>query len=112
LREISDKLASHPQVERVFSSIDLLQLAIDQYLFVNQIPQIPEAHSQATEAIIDGSLPGLNAMHFVARDAEEQEVWRITSLTSALGDTKYNQLLTELEQDVQQTVFSLRASCL
>lgn len=104
LQTVSDKLTSHPQIDRVFSSLDLLQQAIAQYLILNQVPPIPEAQTEVTETLIHGSLPGLSDMHYLAMDSEGREVWRITSLTSALGDTKYNELLTELEADVQRSI--------
>jgi uncharacterized protein len=104
IRRVTDKLSVHPQIDRVFSGVELLQLAVTRYLAINAVPTIPEIQSEAKEAVLSASLPGLINMHYLARDSNGREVWRITSLTSALGDTKYNELLAELDSDVRQSV--------
>lgn len=104
LQNVVAKLASHPQIDRVFSSVELLDIAVTQYLIDNSIPPVIEIQSQATEAILTASIPGLINMKYVAQDADGREVWRITSLTSALGETKYNELLDELEKEVGRSI--------
>lgn len=104
VKRVSEELSAHPQIERVFSSVDLLDRLIPQLLHKNAVPPVPEIKKQATESIIASSLSALSDMRYIARDTDGREVWRITSMTSALGDTKYNELLIELEEELQSSI--------
>lgn len=104
VKRVCEKLSLHPQIERIFSSIDLLDRLIPQFLHKNAIPPVPEIERQATENFIESSLSSLSEMRYVAMDADGREVWRITSMTSALGDTKYNELLIDLEEDLKASI--------